>query len=366
MGKTSLPPGFRFHPTDIELVKYYLKRKVMGRKFHFEAIAEADIYKYAPWELPAKSSLRSGDLEWYFFCPREKKHAKGARMNRATEFGYWKATGKDRPVCYNNEMVGMIKSLVFHQGKAREGVRTNWVMHEYRIEDKGLAIRGFVQDAYVLCKVYQKEGMGPRNGAQYGAPFKEEDWDDDEDVDCMEVVSAGVDSIPVPNLIRPVAASSSCLSDAIPPVINVPSPTPENNGVAIEVAPISHEDDIFSMLADFIEDGQNVNLGHQHDENLEALPHSDGIDIYNDLADLVNFGGLSEGAGNFFLSYNDYRYPNQSFQDDNAPFLELDDLDAPLNGPAEGEISEIIHTDNTEQSSVTINPGLSQCPSMLP
>lgn len=119
-----------------------------------------------------------------------------------------------------------------------------------------------------------------------------------------------------------------------------------------------------TLMWGFLIDLQN--LGHQHDENLEALPHSDGIDIYNDLADLVNFGGLSEGAGNFFLSYNDCCYPNQSFQDDNALFLELDDLDAPLNGPAEGEISEIIHTDNTEQSSVTINPGLSQCPSMLP
>lgn len=32
----------------------------------------------------------------------------------------------------------------------------------------------------MLCKVFQKSGPGPRNGAQYGAPFKEEDWEDDE------------------------------------------------------------------------------------------------------------------------------------------------------------------------------------------
>lgn len=66
-------------------------------------------------------------------------------MNRATEFGYWKTTGKDRSVHYNNEVVGMIKTLIFHRGKAPRGDRTDWVMHEYRIEEKGLTERGVVQ-----------------------------------------------------------------------------------------------------------------------------------------------------------------------------------------------------------------------------
>lgn len=52
MAETKLIPGFRFHPTDVELVKYFLKRKVTGRKFPFDVIAELDIYKYAPWDLP--------------------------------------------------------------------------------------------------------------------------------------------------------------------------------------------------------------------------------------------------------------------------------------------------------------------------
>lgn len=48
---TSLAPGFRFHPTDEELVIYYLKRKVSGKPFRFDAIAEVDIYKSEPWDL---------------------------------------------------------------------------------------------------------------------------------------------------------------------------------------------------------------------------------------------------------------------------------------------------------------------------
>lgn len=47
-----LPPGFRFHPTDVELILYYLKRKIMGKKLHYEAIAEVNIYKFSPWDLP--------------------------------------------------------------------------------------------------------------------------------------------------------------------------------------------------------------------------------------------------------------------------------------------------------------------------
>ncbi|XP_041006961.1 NAC domain-containing protein 82-like isoform X3 [Juglans microcarpa x Juglans regia] len=185
MGKTSrLPPGFRFHPTDVELVMYYLKKKVMRKRFCSEPIAEIDIYKFAPWDLPERSSSRSGDLKWYFFCPVERKYLNGARMNRATEFGYWKTTGKDRPVHYSEELVGLIRTLIFHQGKAPGGQRTNWVLHEYRLEGKYLINNG-VQNTHVLCMIFQKDGPGPRNGAQYGAPFKEQDWNDDEE-NCVE------------------------------------------------------------------------------------------------------------------------------------------------------------------------------------
>ena len=38
----------------------------------------------------------------------------------------------------------------------------------------------------MLCVIFQKDGLGPRNGAQYGAPFKEEDWNDDEEVGGVE------------------------------------------------------------------------------------------------------------------------------------------------------------------------------------
>ncbi|XP_062179697.1 NAC domain-containing protein 2-like [Phragmites australis] len=177
MAQTSLPPGFRFHPTDVELVSYYLKRKIMGKKLLVEAISEVELYKFAPWDLPDKSCLRSKDLEWFFFCPRDKKYPNGSRTNRATPNGYWKTSGKDRTIVLNSRAVGMKKTLIFHEGKAPKGDRTDWVMYEYKMEDDDLVSAGFSKDAYVLCKIFKKSGLGPRIGEQYGAPFNEDEWE---------------------------------------------------------------------------------------------------------------------------------------------------------------------------------------------
>lgn len=32
----------------------------------------------------------------------------------------------------------------------------------------------------MLCRIFQKSGTGPKNGEQYGAPFVDEEWEDDE------------------------------------------------------------------------------------------------------------------------------------------------------------------------------------------
>ncbi|MQL96351.1 hypothetical protein Taro_029033 [Colocasia esculenta] len=190
--KTAWPPGFRFHPTDEELVLYYLKRKICRRRIRLEMVAVVDVYKCEPWELPEKSILQTGDKQWYFFSPRDRKYPNGWRSNRATNSGYWKATGKDRTISQNARAVGTKKTLVFYKGRAPKGERTDWVMHEYAMDEQELmklrnvkvpqCSSNSLQDSYALYKVYQKGGPGPRNGEQYGAPFQEE-WTDDDPID---------------------------------------------------------------------------------------------------------------------------------------------------------------------------------------
>lgn len=73
-----------------------------------------------------------GEKEWYFFSPRDRKYPNGSRPNRAAGTGYWKATGADKPIG-KPKALGIKKALVFYAGKAPKGIKTNWIMHEYRL-----------------------------------------------------------------------------------------------------------------------------------------------------------------------------------------------------------------------------------------
>ncbi|CAN0829142.1 NAC domain-containing protein 21/22 [Linum grandiflorum] len=92
--------------------------------------------------------------EWYFFSFRDRKYATGFRTNRATTSGYWKATGKDRTVVEPNtkEVVGMRKTLVFYRNRAPNGIKTGWIMHEFRLETPHLPPK----EDWVLCRVFHK------------------------------------------------------------------------------------------------------------------------------------------------------------------------------------------------------------------
>ncbi|OAY80589.1 NAC transcription factor 56-like [Ananas comosus] len=166
-----LPPGFRFHPTDQELIIYYLREKVASAVTPATSIvADVDIYKFNPWELPDKAIF--GEGEWLFFSPRDRKYPNGARPNRAAASGYWKATGTDKPILATggSQCLGVKKALVFYKGRSPKGVKTDWVMHEYRLLDAAAISSSFSHakpkdtmrlDDWVLCRVRQKGPFPP-------------------------------------------------------------------------------------------------------------------------------------------------------------------------------------------------------------
>ncbi|GFY80724.1 NAC domain containing protein 100 [Actinidia rufa] len=97
-----LPPGFRFHPTDEEIIADYLTQKVMNTTFTAVALAEVDLNKIEPWDLPRR---------------------------------------------------------------APKGEKSNWVMHEYRLEGK-FSYYNFpkpAKDEWVVCRVFHKSTVIKRS-----------------------------------------------------------------------------------------------------------------------------------------------------------------------------------------------------------
>ena len=73
--------------------------------------------------------------DWYFFSHKDKKYPTGTRTNRATAAGFWKATGRDKVIYTNSRRIGMRKTLVFYKGRAPHGQKSDWIMHEYRLDE---------------------------------------------------------------------------------------------------------------------------------------------------------------------------------------------------------------------------------------
>ncbi|KAH6828009.1 NAC domain containing protein 32 [Perilla frutescens var. hirtella] len=157
------PPGIRFQPSDVELISYYLDRKVKDLPLPPDVITDIDLYTCDPWDLPRKTVF--GEDERYFFTPRNRKYPNGGRPNRTAASGYWKATATDQPIfqpCSRSTKIGLKKSLVFYKGKPPNGHRTNWIMTEYRLPhtSRPSTSTGSMRlDDWVLCRIRLKGNM---------------------------------------------------------------------------------------------------------------------------------------------------------------------------------------------------------------
>ncbi|KAK8592514.1 hypothetical protein V6N13_063091 [Hibiscus sabdariffa] len=161
-----LLPGFRFHPTDEELVGFYLQRKVEKKLFSIDIIKQVDIYKYDPWDLPKVSKLSSvTEKEWYFFCRRGRKYRNSIRPNRVTGSGFWKATGIDKPIYTvggSHDCIGLKKSLVYYRGSAGKGTKTDWMMHEFRLPPTQVPTNTKKDnlpeaEVWTLCRIFKRD-----------------------------------------------------------------------------------------------------------------------------------------------------------------------------------------------------------------
>ncbi|KAH6768322.1 hypothetical protein C2S51_013658 [Perilla frutescens var. frutescens] len=327
------PPGFRFHPTDEELVLYYLKRKICRKRHRLDVVTETDVYKWDPEDLPGMAKLKTGDRQWFFFSPRDRKYPNGARSNRATGRGYWKATGKDRVIPYGSRAVGIKKTLVFYRGRAPNGERTDWVMHEYTMDEEELKRCQNVKEYYALYKVFKKSGPGPKNGEQYGAPFREEEWDEDLEVQCPteqeKPIKQANETMPIDNTKTVDCQHQSSLDD-LEEILN-----------RIETEPVSVQPPV-------VDCGYALDQFPGEEETQSTLVDHSSIDVSLPVVqafsqqpyvparfDLTEFGttqlqaqGALELSSAPFSNMQDANVTEEDFLKD---YLEMDDLDSDPN-----------------------------------
>ncbi|XP_062226866.1 NAC domain-containing protein 90-like [Phragmites australis] len=178
-----LPPGYRFYPTEEELICFYLRNKLDSLRDDIErVIPVVDVYSVDPWQLSEIHERLCGGAgegePWFYFCPRQEREARGGRPSRTTPSGYWKAAGTPG-VVYSTDRraIGMKKTMVFYRGRAPLGTKTMWKMNEYRALQYAAAATGATDGSYSsahaaappslppqlrsefsLCRLYTKSG----------------------------------------------------------------------------------------------------------------------------------------------------------------------------------------------------------------
>ncbi|XP_019184369.1 PREDICTED: NAC domain-containing protein 37-like [Ipomoea nil] len=122
-----IPLGYRFYPTDEELINHFLRRKIEDPSFFTTDIEVVDLNS-------SESGVHVGERKRFFFCRRDMimKYATGQIQ------GFWESTGEDREIFKGKALIGMKETMIFYRGRAPSAERTNWVMHEYRLEDDNL------------------------------------------------------------------------------------------------------------------------------------------------------------------------------------------------------------------------------------
>ncbi|VVB18012.1 unnamed protein product [Arabis nemorensis] len=160
----NLPPGFRFFPTDEELVVHFLHRKA----------------SLLPWK-----ALGEG-RQWYFYSRKTQ--------DRVTSNGYWGSMGIDEPIFTSStrKKVGIKKYLTFYLGDSQ----TNWVMQEYSLPDSSSSSSRSSKRSsrasssskpdyskWVICRVYEQNCS------------EEEDDEDGTELSCLDEVFLSLDDL---------------------------------------------------------------------------------------------------------------------------------------------------------------------------
>ncbi|XP_043712014.1 NAC domain-containing protein 68-like [Telopea speciosissima] len=169
----SIPPGFRFYPTEEQLLCYYLTNKnncaerhecdlsfpsisdVNFSPFGLVMVKEIDLYGYDPCDLPEIACFpygRGGSRKhWYCFTAKVSTE----RLRRKARGGFWKMKGRARDILGGKEgpVLGKRNTFVFYRRNSSLTMKTDWVLYEYALVDH-------LKDSFTLCRVFFKSHPG--------------------------------------------------------------------------------------------------------------------------------------------------------------------------------------------------------------
>ncbi|KAK6279374.1 hypothetical protein POUND7_019641 [Theobroma cacao] len=171
--------GFRFCPTDEELIEILIQKVSGNKTMLFDFIVERNIYELEPQDLQYLHSflllysyinflitsnanhksffvwflyiwIQNAALnnnERYYYCKRETE------SREVSGRGWWKATSHVKTISANGLVVGYKRPLTFHrfrdhERKRKDAIKTDWIMHEYALDS--------IPTDWRLCKIRYK------------------------------------------------------------------------------------------------------------------------------------------------------------------------------------------------------------------
>ncbi|KHG24245.1 NAC domain-containing 68 [Gossypium arboreum] len=164
-GGIKMPIGYRFRPTDEELVVHYLKRKALNLPLPASVIPDFDVFQTDPWSLP-------GDVKEkrYFFSNRYGNESNNKKRKRVVAgSGYWKPIGKEKTILASgtNQVVGMRQALIFCERKPWTDTKPRWLLHQFRLvgsaDETQMTKREWHGD-WVVFKVIQRKRNAKKHG----------------------------------------------------------------------------------------------------------------------------------------------------------------------------------------------------------
>ncbi|CAH9077654.1 unnamed protein product [Cuscuta epithymum] len=129
-----MPIGYKFLPTDEELVEHYLMNKVFLRPIPANNIIQ-DIHTDELYSKSPKSLVENlaGEREWYFFILEDDYYYGKVVKNRVvvgSEKGFWSSMGEE-PICNSEgDVLGYKIHFTFFSAGSK---KTHWRMEKYRL-----------------------------------------------------------------------------------------------------------------------------------------------------------------------------------------------------------------------------------------